>query len=216
MILFLTSIPNFLRVYQTFTIRLTNRENHEYQPTYHYSLAIKRFALSAIVVFLGLVFSVFIYTPFGYQLMAYIHNTQSELSEMAKATVSMGIWERATGGAAANFDTTKSQVYAYTVMFGLPYVVRFLGRLQGGAVGWNGKASATGGEERKEEQELLVRIRKEVALGGEYGMFERHLELVTQFAYVVFWSAIWPLAPGVSLFEQLHIYLLTSPPKSWH
>ena len=156
--------------------------------------------------------------------MVYVHpplNTQSELSEIAKATedaVSMGIWESFTEDAAASFDATSNQVYAYTVIFGLPYVMRFLGRMQGGAAGWNGKANATGGEEGKEEQEFLFRIRKEVALGlgGECDMFERYLEIVTQFAYVVFWSAIWPLAPGASLFEQLQGYFLTSPPKSWH
>ena len=169
---------------------MTNRENHEHQSTYHYSLTIKRFALLVIIVYPGLELFGFGYASFGHQLMAYLHpklNTQTKLSEQV------------TGGAAGSFDITANQMYAYTVMFGLPYVVRFLRRLQGVA-GWNRKASATGGEERKEEQRLLVRIRKEVALGlgGECDVFERHLEMTTQFTYVVCWSTIWPLAPGAS------------------
>jgi len=52
---------------------------------------------------------------------------------------------------------------------------------------------------RKEERELLVRIRKEVALGKEYDVFEDYLEMVTQFGYVVIWSSIWPFAPAMAL-----------------
>ena len=100
-----------------------------------------------------------------------------------------------------SFEIMGNHVYAYTVIFGLPYVMRFLGRLRERAAGWNRKVSATGGEEKKEEQELLARIRKQVALGGKCDMFERYLEMVIQFAYVVIWSAIWPLAPGASVFE---------------
>ena len=188
---------------------MTNRENYEHQWAHHYSLVIKRFALSTIVVSLGLVLSVLSHAKFGHQLMAYIHsklNAQPGLGETAEATmgaVSIGIWELVTGGTAASIGTTRLQnrVYAYTVLLGLPYVMRLLGRVQRGAAGWNGKVSATGGEETKEEQELLVRIRREVSLGGECDMFERYLEVVTQFGYVVFWSAIWPLAPGASLFK---------------
>ena len=134
MILFSVSVPNSLRVYKIFATRLTNRENHEDRSTYHYSLAIKRLALSAIVISLGLMFSVFVYVPFGHQFTAYVHrklNTQLELSETVEATknaVSMGIWKSLTGGAEASIGTTRLQnvVYAYTIMFGLPYAMRFL------------------------------------------------------------------------------------------
>ena len=226
-------IPNFLGVYQKYATRLTNLENHKHQSTYNYSLTIKRFALSAIVAYLGLMLSAFVYVPFGQQIMTYVHsqlNAQPGLNETVEATkeaASAGIWQHDIGNVTTTIDTTRlqNQMYAYTVTnqivgtfleVGLPYIMRFLGRVRGGAAGGNGKAkgkrvdfqdegsnvaesSATSGEERKEERELLVRIRKEVALGREYDVFEDYIEMATQFGYVVIWSTIWPLAPGASL-----------------
>jgi len=223
-------IPNFLGVYQKYATKLTNLENHKHQSTYDYSLTIKRFALSAIVAYLGLVLSAFVYVPFGQRIMSYVHSqlsTQPGLNETAEATkdaASMGIWEHDIGSLTTSINTTRlqNQMYAYTVTnqivgtfleVGLPYLMRFLGRVRGGAAGGNGKAkgkrvdfqdesssvaesSTTSGSERKEERELLVRIRKEVALGREYDVFEDYNEMVTQFGYIVIWSAIWPLAPG--------------------
>lgn len=179
--------------------------------------------------------SAFVYVPFGQQIMTYVHSqlsTQPGLNETAEAVKdaeSMGIWELDIGSVTTSIDTTRlqNQMYAYTVtnqiigMFleiGLPYIMRFLGRVQGGAASGNGKgkgkrvdfqdegsdvaeSSATSGEERKEERELLVRIRKEVALGRDYDVFEDYLEMATQFGYIVIWSTIWPLAPGTSFFE---------------
>ena len=248
----MASVPNFLGMYQKYATRLTNFENHKHQSTYDYSLTIKRFALSAIVAYLGLALSAFVYVPFGQQIMTYVHSQLdqpglNETAEAVKDAASAGIWEHNIGNVTTSIDTTRlqNQMYAYTVTnqiignfleVGLPYIMRFIGRLQaGGAVGGNGKAkgkrvdfqdekssvaksSAISGEERKEERELLVRIRKEVALGGEYNVFEDYLEMVTQFGYVAIWSTIWPLAPGASLFQVTR----SEPPdttlssKSWH
>ena len=228
----MASVPNFLGVYQKYATRLTNLENHKHQSTYDYSLTIKRFALSAVVAYLGLTLSAFVYVPFGEQIMTYVHsqlNAQPGLNDTAEAvkeTVSAGIWEHDVGSITTSINTTRlqNQMYAYTVTnqiigtfleVGLPYIMRFIGRVQGAGNG-NGKAkgkrvdfqdensdgtelSATSGGERKEERELLVRIRKEVALGREYDVFEDYIEMVTQFGYVVIWSTIWPLAPGALL-----------------
>ena len=233
-ILFMACIPNFLGVYQKYATRLTNLENHKHQSTYDYSLTIKRFALSAIVAYLGLTLSAFVYVPFGQQIMTYVHTQLSaqpglnETAEAAKdAAASAGIWQHDIGNITTSIDTTRlqNQMYAYTVTnqiigtfleIGLPYVMRFIGRVQGGAASGNGNAkgkrvdfqdessggaestSTAYGDERKEERELLVRIRKEVALGREYDVFEDYIEMVTQFGYIVIWSTIWPLAPGAS------------------
>ena len=226
-------VPNFLGVYQKYAVRLTDLENHKHQSTYSYSLTVKRFALSAIVAYLGLALSAFVYVPFGEPIMAYFHSQLSappglnETVEGVKEAASAGIWQVDIGSITTSIDTTRlqSQMYAYTVTnqivgtfleVGLPYIMRFLGRVQGGALGGNGKAkgkrvdfqdessggtelSTASGGERKEERELLVRIRKEVALGRDYDVFEDYIEMVTQFGYVVIWSTIWPLASGASL-----------------
>ena len=135
-------------------------------------------------------------------------------AEAAKEAASAGIWQHDIGNITTTIDTTRlqNQMYAYTVTnqiigtfleVGLPYVMRFLGHVQGGAA--KGKrvdfkdedVKTNSADERKEERELLVRIRKEVSLGREYDVFEDYLEMTTQFGYVAIWSTIWPLAPGV-------------------
>ena len=206
---------------------MTNLENHKHQSTYNYSLTIKRFILSATVAYLGLMLSAFVYVPFGQEIMTFVHSqldARPGLNETAEATkdaASAGIWQRDIGNITTSIDVTRlqNQMYAYTVTnqiigtfleVGLPYIMRFLGRVQGGAAkgkrvdfkDGDVKPSATdGGDEGKEERELLVRIRKEVALGREYDVFEDYLEMTTQFGYVAIWSTIWPLAPGASFFE---------------
>lgn len=229
----MAAVPNFLGVYQKYATRLTNLENHKHQSTYDYSLTIKRFALSAVVAYLGLALSAFVYVPFGEQIMTFVHsqlNAQPGLNataEAAKDAASAGIWEHNIGNVTTSINTSRlqNQMYAYTVTnqivgtfleVGLPYIMQFIGRVRGGAAGGNGKAkgkrvdfqdeSSTGtelssvsGGERREERELLVRIRKEVALGREYDVFEDYIEMVTQFGYVVIWSTIWPLASGASI-----------------
>lgn len=216
---------------------MTNLENHKHQSTYKYSLTVKRFALSAIVSNLGLVLSAFVYVPFGQQIMTFIHSQlgspsgSNETTEGIKDAASVGIWQHDIGNLTTSINTTRleSQMYAYTVTnqiigtfleVGLPYIMGFIGRMQGASLGGNGKgkgkrvdfkgdgegfteSSVTGSEgERKEERELLVRIRQEVALGSDYDVFGDYLEMVTQFGYVAIWSTIWPLAPGTSFFER--------------
>jgi anoctamin-10 len=77
-----------------------------------------------------------------------------------------------------------------------------------GLSGW--KSSSANKEKKPDdsEEEFLERVRKEVALGVEYDVFEDYSEMVTQFGYVAMWSSIWPLAPGTL---ALHIY---PPPES--
>jgi len=47
-----------------------------------------------------------------------------------------------------------------------------------------------------------MRVRKEVALGREYNIFEDYSEMVTQFGYVAIWSGIWTLAPVMALINN--------------
>ncbi|KAL5513194.1 hypothetical protein ACEPAH_3592 [Sanghuangporus vaninii] len=74
-LLFVALVPRILQVYQSYAVRLTDWENHAHQSTYEASLTLKTFALSAIVAYLGLALSAFVYMPFGEQLMASVSRT---------------------------------------------------------------------------------------------------------------------------------------------
>ncbi|KAI5124246.1 hypothetical protein M0805_005095 [Coniferiporia weirii] len=74
-LLFVALVPQLLGLYKSYAVRLTNWENHAHQSTYEASLTLKTFALSAIVAYLGLALSAFVYVPFGEQLMASVART---------------------------------------------------------------------------------------------------------------------------------------------
>lgn len=74
-ILFMALVPRFLGIYQKYAVRLTNWENHAHQSTHDASLTIKTFSLSAIVAYLGLALSSFIYVPFGEEVMSFVQIT---------------------------------------------------------------------------------------------------------------------------------------------
>ena len=61
-----------MSVYQSFAERLTAWENHRHQSTYDSSITIKTFSLSAIVAYLGLALSAFVYVPFGESIMSFV------------------------------------------------------------------------------------------------------------------------------------------------
>jgi hypothetical protein len=61
------------------------------------------------------------------------------------------------------------------------------------------------------ERVFLDRVREEAALPA-YELFHDYSEMVTQFGYVVLWSAIWPLAGGgcpLTLSPDLSSFCLT-------
>ncbi|KAH8103893.1 DUF590-domain-containing protein [Cristinia sonorae] len=71
-ILFMALVPKLLGIYHTYAVRLTNWENHGRQSSHDRSLTIKTFALSAIVAYLGLALSAFVYVPFGEEVMFFV------------------------------------------------------------------------------------------------------------------------------------------------
>lgn len=66
-------MPRLLSVYHSYAVSLTNWENHAHQSTHDASLTIKTFSMSAIVAYLGLALSAFIYVPFGEEVMTFVH-----------------------------------------------------------------------------------------------------------------------------------------------
>jgi len=127
-----------------------NWENHAHQSTHDSSLTIKTFALSAIIAYLGLALSAFVYVPFGEAIMATVHmtlfaeGTESLSSTGHITTTASAIYTGAvkveptplqTTHFASKLDVSRlqNQMFAYTVTnqiintfleIGLPYVLK--------------------------------------------------------------------------------------------
>ncbi|KAI0718077.1 DUF590-domain-containing protein [Cerioporus squamosus] len=69
-ILFVALVPRLLSIYHSYAVSFTNWENHGHQSTHDASLTVKTFSLSAVVAYLGIALSAFVYVPFGEEVMA--------------------------------------------------------------------------------------------------------------------------------------------------
>ncbi|KAF7345518.1 hypothetical protein MVEN_01570400 [Mycena venus] len=148
-ILFVALVPQLLALYQSIAARLTAWENHAHQSSHAASLTRKTFALSALVAYMGLALSAFVYVPFGEGIMRLVQvwlfrgsvradATAEKLNATAHANVTeqtQGIWnvDTSAAGQKLNAARLKDQMFAYTVTnqivntfveIGLPYILR--------------------------------------------------------------------------------------------
>ncbi|KAJ3566882.1 hypothetical protein NP233_g6723 [Leucocoprinus birnbaumii] len=103
-ILFSALVPQVLSFYHAFAARLTSWENHYHQSSYNKSLTLKTFALSAIVAYMPLGLSAFVYVPFGERVMCFV---QRLLFSGAPRSISGTGW---TAKITALLNTTSADV----------------------------------------------------------------------------------------------------------
>ncbi|KAF7313350.1 hypothetical protein HMN09_00490600 [Mycena chlorophos] len=152
-ILFVALVPQLLAIYQAIARRITTWENHPHQSSHAASLALKTFALSALVAYMGLALSAFVYVPFGEGIMQTVqvwlferHNSAAALASDHNSTalnataektanVTTSIWnvDTSVAGQKLNAGRLRDQMFAYTVTnqivntfveIGLPFVLR--------------------------------------------------------------------------------------------
>lgn len=279
-LLFVLVVPKFLSLYQVLAQKLTSWENHAHHSTHAASLTLKSFALAAVVAYLGLALTAFVYVPFGEEVMRAVQRwlftetarlnavadtvtglagngtvTNTTITTMSTAAASFWDMDITHARHRLNPGRLREQMFAYTVTnqvtdtfteVGLPFVLRFVQSLREqyfpsksssySSRSGNSKISSirtpstgtflhtnistgTGiSSPRKkrvvfeDEQEkggiaervFLDRVREEAALPA-YELFDDYSEMVTQFGYVVLWSAIWPLAGGGSLYSSFSL-----------
>lgn len=134
-----------MAIYQALAVRLTSWENHSHSSTHTASLTLKTFALSALVAYLGLGLSAFVYVPFGEGVMSFIQTwlfrgvatsgVGAKLLSVLNGTMvksstltdgkdeklvlgpSGGLWDMNTDNARAKLNPARlrDQMFAYTV-----------------------------------------------------------------------------------------------------
>ncbi|KAF9480330.1 DUF590-domain-containing protein [Pholiota conissans] len=141
-LLFVIFVPRVLAIYHAIAVKLTNWENHAHKSTYAASLTLKTFALSAIVAYLGLGLSAFVYVPFGEGVMRWVqawlfgsattgHGFAATLRDMLNGTVTTdgqvsfggekvsqsALWDANPTAVQAklNSERLRDQMFAYTV-----------------------------------------------------------------------------------------------------
>ncbi|RPD76236.1 DUF590-domain-containing protein [Lentinus tigrinus ALCF2SS1-7] len=106
-ILFTALVPRLLSIYQSYAVSFTNWENHGHQSTHDASLTVKTFSLSAIVAYLGIALSAFVYVPFGEEVMALVQYYLFHDDSSAKTWV-RSILTSISANITAPFNTTST------------------------------------------------------------------------------------------------------------
>ncbi|KIY44981.1 DUF590-domain-containing protein [Fistulina hepatica ATCC 64428] len=227
-ITFSVLIPQFLSFYQTTARRFTTWEDHARPSQYEASLTYKTFSLSALVAYLGLALSAFVYVPLGEQVMQLVQRTFAFhwLGASPASANGTSKWnlDAASAKTKLNGSRLRQQMFAFTVTgqvvntfteIGLPFILRHFNTMLpsspiSSVASDASTATATSSRRKRvvfedeqarggvREREFLEHVRAELAL-PEYDTFEDYNEMVTQYGYVVLWSAIWPLAPLMAL-----------------
>ncbi|KAJ7780074.1 calcium-activated chloride channel-domain-containing protein [Mycena maculata] len=184
-ILFVALVPQLLAFYHRVAMRFTAWENHAHQSSHTASLTIKTFILSALVAYMGLALSAFVYVPFGEGIMRTVQVWLFKGSVSADAAGdahnatalnatahTQGMWNVDTSAAGQKLNSArlKDQMFAYTVTnqvvntfveIGLPYVLR-------GVESFRARRSANGnGNGKGEKGKKRVVFEDEKEKGGQ-------------------------------------------------
>ena len=110
-ILFSALVPSILRIYHSYAVSFTNWENHGHQSTHEASLTVKTFSLSAIVAYLGLALSAFVYVPFGEEVMALVQHYLFQADSPAKGWLEL-VSSILPGNATSSLDAAAGKAAA--------------------------------------------------------------------------------------------------------
>ncbi|KAH7335582.1 calcium-activated chloride channel-domain-containing protein [Rhizoctonia solani] len=209
-IIFVTVIPRIMGIYNQSAGGLTHWENHAHESSFNRSLTLKTFALSSIVAFLGLFLTAFVYIPFGPDVMRWVNTTlfASDHPDIAEAATDAGIKPLPPMEVLAKINPGRlhAQMFAYTVTnqainffleTGLPFILRGVAKARVN----RSMTSKRKSDDSDAVTQLVEHAREESAL-PEYTLFGDYAEMVTQFGYIVIWSAAWPLAPLMALLNN--------------
>ncbi|TYJ51955.1 hypothetical protein B9479_007444 [Cryptococcus floricola] len=152
--LFSLLVPQIVAGYGYLAELMVKWEDHPTPTGEEKSLTAKTFAMNAIVAYLGLFLSAYVYIPFGSFIMGHVQNklagqgfSVEKVGGSGNGTVQTetgpGSSARGTGidKAAINGGRLKSQLFAYTVTnqvvnafleLGLPYILRFINEWRAG------------------------------------------------------------------------------------
>ncbi|KAJ3774182.1 calcium-activated chloride channel-domain-containing protein [Lentinula raphanica] len=147
-IIFVILVPRLVAVFQLCAQYFTQWENHAHHSSHNASLTLKTFIFTALVAYLGLALSAFIYVPFGEGLMRIVQlwlfdgtvphtgsQMNANLTDVPEAPRKANFWDIDASHAETKLNPgrLKDQMFAYTVTnqiintfveIGLPYVLR--------------------------------------------------------------------------------------------
>ncbi|PFH59057.1 hypothetical protein XA68_12875 [Ophiocordyceps unilateralis] len=187
--------PTFSSLLMRAATILTDKENYETSDAYNAALVQKQFVLNFFTSYMALLFTTFVYIPFGESLLPLLDLWR----KTAQALVSVGGKTLPTQQFHINPQRISSQMFYLTVTAQIvnfvtevivPYVTH---KAVVKAHEFQVRGPAPQEQDDAEEAEFLKRVREECHL-EEYDVTADYREMVMQYGYLALFSVAWPLA----------------------
>ncbi|PHH85939.1 hypothetical protein CDD83_10972 [Cordyceps sp. RAO-2017] len=197
-VLLVVFTPTFSSVLMSAANALTVRENYETSDAHNAALIQKQFVLNFMTSYMALLFTAFVYIPFGQILLPLL-----EFWRMSAETVTLGTKSLPMQKFQINPQRISSQMFYFTVTaqivnFATEVIVPYAThKLSAKARQFHAKG-APQIQDHEEEAEFLKRVRNECELEA-YDVTADYREMVMQYGYLSLFSVAWPLAASCFL-----------------
>ncbi|KAG6039125.1 hypothetical protein E4U41_003183 [Claviceps citrina] len=186
--------PTFSAVLMKAASALTHSENYDTLDAHKAALVQKQFVLNFMTSYMALIFTGFIYIPFGDILLPFLdfwrHTAQTlTFSEKPLPTQQFRINPERISSQMF-YCTVTAQVVNFATEVIVPYVKQ---KALAKAKEFQSQSRETSDQDHPEEAAFLKRVRHECAL-EVYDVTDDYREMVMQFGYLSLFSVAWPLA----------------------
>lgn len=187
--------PTFSSVLMRAATVLTDRENYETIDAYNAALVQKQFVLNFFTSYMALLFTTFVYIPFGETLVPIL----DIWTRTAQAVASVGGKTLSTQQFHINPQRIASQMFYLTVTaqivnFATEVIVPYLThKAVVKAHELHVRGPGPQEQDDADEAEFLKRVREECHL-DDYDVTADYREMVMQYGYLALFSVAWPLA----------------------
>lgn len=193
-VLLVVFTPTFSAVLMKAAEALTDLENYENVDAYQAALIQKQFVLNFMTSYMALMFTAFVYIPFGNIIVPFL-----EFWRKTAQTITMSEKPLPTQDFNINPGRISSQMFYFTVTAQIvnfatevivPYVKR---KALAKAKEFPSKGDDQSPKDHADEVDFLQRVRDESRLEN-YDVSGDYREMVMQFGYLSLFSVAWPLA----------------------
>ncbi|ETS05421.1 DUF590-domain-containing protein [Trichoderma reesei RUT C-30] len=191
-ILLVVLTPTFSTILMTAAKRLTDMENYDTLDAHHAALVQKQFVLNFMTSYMALIFTAFVYIPFGHVLHPLLNfwGKTAQTLTMSEKPMTTSQFESNPQRIANQmyFTTVTAQIINFLTEVVVPYV-KHKATVKAKELS---EKDAVKTNDQPDEADFLKRVRNQAGL-EDYDVTADYREMIMQFGYLSLFSVSWPL-----------------------